>query len=445
MATPGPSGGPGTTSAPAARPSGAEDLRLPKPPGFIRSYFNRHPWLLDGLIAGSYLLPMGGYSLYVFGRSVFEGVAWYGFLFLYATAGVTVGLLFRRYVPVITAALCAASLVLLSTETQQLDAVPMMFALYALAVYRTARSAWIWTAIAVGVGIISVTINDPTDIVGIIGYGVLFALVMVIATLVGITFGNRRRYIQALLARAEQLAKERDQQAQLSAAAERARIAREMHDIVAHSLTVIVALSDGAEASIDRSPATAREAIRQTGVTARRALTDMRRTLGVLTAAGSPEGAGAPGADAASVAPLAPQPGLDDLPQLVAAYRAAGLPVRFTTTGPPPGDPLLQLTIYRVVQEALTNALRYAVQATAVEITLTYDDGRTEIDVRDDGVDSGREAASVGSGRGLIGIRERVAVYGGTAFAGPHGSRGWRVHAVLGESSESAERGRTDD
>jgi signal transduction histidine kinase len=417
-------------------------------------------------------VPLGSLALFtvvatVFGSSPFEGdplrsSPFFGLVMMYVAAGVTVGILFRRYVPHVTAAICAVAVVVSSPGSQSVDAIPMMFALYALAVYRSTRSAWVWTAVAVGAGVAATVLHDPGDIAAIVGYGFLFALLMVIATLVGITFGNRRRYIIALLDRAEQLARERDQRAQLAASAERTRIAREMHDIVAHSLTVIVALSDGAEASIDRAPDSAREAVRQTGITARRALADMRRSLGVLAEPddGGPAGAGGPaggsvgggtgaagdgGADArrgvgaggASMASLAspplmaPQPGLDDLGELVQSYRAAGLPVRFTVTGEAGGDPLLQLTVYRVVQEALTNALRYAVQVTRVDVVVAFEPGTVRIEVDDDGIDPGRGASSTGTGRGLIGMRERVAVHDGTVTAGPAGSRGWRVEAVL--------------
>ena len=448
MATPGPSGAPGRmSSAPAAQPAGAEDLRLPKPPGFIRAYFNRHPWVLDSIIAAGYAVPMGVFSLVVvvgtflggspFGSENLRGTPWFALLLFYTAAAVTVALLFRRHVPVITAAICAASMLVLPGTAQVVDATPMVFALYALAVYRSTRSAWLWTAIAVAVGVIATILNDPHNLAAIIGYGFLLAMLMVIATLIGITFGNRRRYIQALLDRAAQLARERDQRAQLATAAERARIAREMHDIVAHSLTVIVSLSDGAAASLERSPETAREAIRQSGITARRALADMRRSLGVLTETDAPGGATAVGAGlpvgpVGAGVPLAPQPGLDDLADLIASFRAAGMPVRYTADGVPPTDPLLQLTVYRVVQEALTNALRYAVQATAVDIVLRYSAWGILIEVTDDGIDPGRGAPSAGSARGLIGMRERVAVHGGTVSAGPAGARGWRVRATLG-------------
>ncbi|GAA2245646.1 histidine kinase [Herbiconiux moechotypicola] len=459
--TPGPLTGPSSaTSAPAAQPAGADDLRLPKPPGFIRSFFNRHPWLLDGFIAAGIGLPMLVYALVTlarsaFGDSPFGGEAirsspYFGLVLLYLAAAVTVGMLFRRHVPSVTAAICVIALFASSTTAQQIAGLPMMIALYALAVYRSTRSAWIWTAVATGVGIVSLVLQVPTDLATIVGYGLLNGLLLVIATLVGITFGNRRRYITALLDRAAQLARERDQRAQLAASAERTRIAREMHDIVAHSLTVIVALSDGAEASIERNPETAREAVRQTAVTARRALADMRRSLGVLTEPGSGTGEG--GADAggtggpgaadartASAEGLAPQPRLDDLGELVQSYRAAGLPVRFTVTGEPRGDALLQLTVYRVVQEALTNALRYAVQVTRVDVTIGFAAAGVTIEVADDGVDPARGAGSAGSGRGLVGMRERVATLGGTVTAGPAGGRGWTVRAELPGAHDSEE------
>jgi signal transduction histidine kinase len=225
-----------------------------------------------------------------------------------------------------------------------------------------------------------------------------------------------------------------------------------MHDIVAHSLTVIVALSDGAGASLARAgdaPASATEAVRQTGITARRALTDMRRSLGVLaesaadaragSGAGNAPGvtSGAPVASSGSSAgplpaALAPQPGTADLPELIATFRAAGLPVRYTTVGDAPPDPVLQLSVYRVVQESLTNALRYAQGVGRVDVDVRYDPAGISISVEDDGLDPARGAVSEGWGRGLIGLRERVQVHGGTVSAGPVGSRGWRVAVRLG-------------
>ncbi|WP_378144919.1 sensor histidine kinase [Cnuibacter sp. UC19_7] len=409
----------------------SRDLRLPKPPGFIRTFFARHPWLLDVMIAAVYSAPAAIFTLVVAARDVLGGgPLWPTAVAFYITLLVTGALVFRRYVPHVTAgvavAVFIASYALGTHFSPGLTWFPVIASLYALAVYRSSRAAWIWTAVASGAAIVC-SIVVETDPITIIGFSFMWTMSLVIATLVGITFGNRRRYIQALLDRAWQLARERDQQAQIATAAERARIAREMHDIVAHSLTVIVALSDGAEASIDRSPEVAREAVRQSASTARRALADMRRSLGVLTSDRAPE----PGE-------LAPQPGLSELPELIESYRSAGLPVRFTERGPEPADPVTQLTVFRVVQEALTNALRYALEPTAVDVDLDYGADRIRISVTDDGREADRRAVSVGSGSGLIGMRERVAVHGGTVSAGPVGVHGWRVTAEFDARGEVA-------
>jgi signal transduction histidine kinase len=241
--------------------------------------------------------------------------------------------------------------------------------------------------------------------------------------LIGTNVGNRRRYTAALIDRAEQLTRERDAQAQLASAAERSRIAREMHDIVAHSLTVVVALANGAEAAAERSPELAQQAMREVRDVGRSALKDMRRLLGVLR--DSDETA----PDDASSA-LRPQPGNDDIAQLIASYRAAGLPVTLTLRGEPPTSAGLQLTVHRIVQESLTNVLRYAQEPTKVTVTIVSSPTQIAIDVRDNG--RGRQASPVeGSGQGLIGMRERVSIYSGTLEVGPGTAGGWHVRAVL--------------
>ncbi|HEY9365890.1 MAG TPA: ATP-binding protein, partial [Agromyces sp.] len=127
---------------------------------------------------------------------------------------------------------------------------------------------------------------------------------------------------------------------------------------------------------------------------------------------------------------LAPQPGTAALPVLVERFRAAGLPVQLTTVGPPILDPNLQLTVYRIVQEGLTNALRYAATAHRVDVTVEHADGIVRVDVIDDAVVASTSELTSG-GKGLVGMRERVALYGGTLEAGPGPQRGWRVHAEL--------------
>ncbi|MFV2119868.1 sensor histidine kinase, partial [Streptomyces sp. Act-28] len=180
---------------------------------------------------------------------------------------------------------------------------------------------------------------------------------------------TRQEYTASLVERARRLEVERDQQARLAAAAERARIAREMHDIIGHNLSVITGLADGGRYAAAKSPERAAQALDGIATTSRQALTELRRLLGVLR--DEPAGAGG------GVPPeLSPQPVLADLDQLLDRVRAAGLPVRFTVRGEasplPPGR---QLTVYRVVQEALTNTLKHAGPGPTATVEVAYDDG----------------------------------------------------------------------
>jgi signal transduction histidine kinase len=257
-----------------------------------------------------------------------------------------------------------------------------------------------------------------------VGVGLLNGLFLLAAVMIGINIGNRKRYVQALIDRAHQLAREREQQAQLAAAAERARIAREMHDIVAHSLSVVVTLSEAAAVAIETQPAAAKQALERSAETGRAALTEMRRLLGVLNGGG----------DAGSE--FAPQPGLAQMPALVGGFAEAGLSVALTEQGVPAGDPTQQLAVYRIVQEALTNALRHAGPGATVEVELAHAPDGTRIVVTDSGrVVEQPTAESVppalpGSGRGLAGARQRARMFGGDVEAGPSGL-GWRVIATV--------------
>jgi signal transduction histidine kinase len=192
-----------------------------------------------------------------------------------------------------------------------------------------------------------------------------------------------------------------------------------MHDIIAHNLAVIVGLADGGRYAAVRSPERSSQALGAIAITGREALSDLRRLLGVL--AGDDDGA----------ADLAPQPGLTDLEGLLDRVRAAGLPVRAVMRGDPGGlSEGQQLTVYRIVQEALTNTLKHAGPAATAEVVLDYADGAVDVQV----TDTGRGAAAGspdGDGRGLHGMRERAAVYDGTLHAGPAPAGGWRVEAHL--------------
>jgi signal transduction histidine kinase len=193
---------------------------------------------------------------------------------------------------------------------------------------------------------------------------------------------------------------------QLARSSERNRIAREMHDIVAHNLAVMVALADGAVASAATAPAQATDLMSKVSTTGRQALSEVRQLIGLLR-------------DDARAA---------DLDGLVDQVRAAGLPVALTTTGDAPRlDPATELTIYRIVQEALTNTMKHAGPDAKAEVVLRYDGASVEVEVTDDGTGATPEH----EGNGLTGMRERVAAQGGTFEAGPLAAGGWRVNARL--------------
>ena len=235
--------------------------------------------------------------------------------------------------------------------------------------------------------------------------------------LVGWYVGTRRAYLAELRDRAQRLERERDQNSALAAAVERARIAREMHDSVAHHLTVIVALSDGALAAVTRAPDQAADAIRDVSSTAREALAETRRLLGVLRA------------DSGQELRL-PLPGLADLEELFARVRAAGLPVRYERSGTaadaPPG---IQLAVFRLVQEALTNTMKHAGPGVSAAVRLQLTPAEVRVEVEDDGTGGTGEPRAPGGG--LTGMRERVSAFGGELDCGPRQPRGWRVTARL--------------
>jgi signal transduction histidine kinase len=235
--------------------------------------------------------------------------------------------------------------------------------------------------------------------------------------LLGVSVRHWRNSLSTLTERAEQLERERDQQARIAVAAERTRIAREMHDVVAHSLSVMVTLSEGAALKQAAEPERASRAMRQVSATGHQALGEMRRLLGVLRTEDAPE-------------PLEPQPGLAQLDGLLGQVRATGLAAELSMTGTtaamPPGA---ELTVYRIVQEALTNTLKHAAAPTRVSVAIVGRPDAVTVDVHDDG--ARRDTRPDLTGHGLAGMRERAAVYDGAVSAGPDPAGGWRVRARL--------------
>ncbi|MGV9312834.1 sensor histidine kinase [Streptomyces sp. NPDC003691] len=251
----------------------------------------------------------------------------------------------------------------------------------------------------------------------------LYALCMV--ALLGIAVRSRKEYTASLVERARRLEIERDQQARLATAAERTRIAREMHDIIGHNLSVITGLADGGRYAAAGSPERAVQALDAIAATSRTALTDLRRLLGVLREdeAGT-DSPGGPGGE------RAPQPALGDLDGLIDGVRAAGLPVRTTVRGGAvPLSPGQQLTVYRIVQEALTNTLKHTPPGTTAAVDLAHAPGFLTVTVTDTG--PATAPGPRGEGRGLTGMRERAALYDGALEAAPLPAGGWRVRLRL--------------
>jgi signal transduction histidine kinase len=332
------------------------------------------------------------------------------------TAALALPLLARRRHPVgVFAVVAAVALVQWAADVHAIGDVALLVAFYTVAAtqpLRTTVTAAAVIALCIGLAVARWTSGGHTS-------NALIALTALAtgAGLLGVNARNRRALLQSLRDRAARLEVERDQQGRLAASAERARIAREMHDVVAHNLSVMIALADGATYAIHDAPDRAEVALHNLSRTGREALTEMRRLLGVLRE-------GDPGAA------RAPQPGLGQLDALVEHVRAAGLPTTVTVSGRPPEHVSsgLELAGYRIVQEALTNVIKHGARDARASVDLRWDDGRLRIEVANSGA---AVLAPEAEGGGLRGMRERAAVYEGRVSAGPRPDGGWRVAAEL--------------
>ena len=231
----------------------------------------------------------------------------------------------------------------------------------------------------------------------------------------GWAFYKRRSQAARLESRAARLERERDEQARIAVAEAHARIARELHDVVAHSVSVMVVQAQAAQRLIDREPHDARRALDSIEASGRQALVELRRMLGILRRTGEEPA-------------LNPQPGLRHLAGLAEQFRTTGLPVELNVEGEPKTlPPGVDLSAYRIVQEALTNVLNHAGPARA-RVTVRYRDDEAELEIVDDGAGTGKGG---GSGHGLIGMRERAALYGGVLESGKREAGGYFVRARL--------------
>jgi signal transduction histidine kinase len=330
--------------------------------------------------------------------------------------GLLVPLIWRRRHPeAVMAAVAAVALVQWTLRVTLVADLALLVAVFTVASECPRRSGVAaWAVLEVGVVMASVRWHFTGSWVrSLIGLSGLAAA----ALLAGAVVRSRRARVEELTQRAALLELERDQQAQIAAAAERTRIAREMHDVIAHSLAVIITMADGASAKMARDPERAAAAIDAVAEVGRQALGETRRLLGVLH-------------DPAGAADLAPQPGLDRLGDLLTRVRETGLGATLEVVGEQfPIPPSAELAVYRIVQEATTNTLKHATSARQTHVVLRYDRPGLTVEVTDDGAPGA--GLGGGGGHGIDGMRERVALYGGVLDAGPAPDGGWIVRAVF--------------
>ena len=367
-------------------------------------------WFDTGLVV-LLLLPVAPYLLFVDLRE--------GLLMLVQV----VPLLWRRRhsVAVLAAVALGSAAQALLVDTPLWSQLAFPVATYSVARFAGAR----WAAVALGTGLVGAAVaavdwlrgfgaavTTPSNVTA---YFVTIALIVVVAWTLGTLGRTRQAYVDALVERGERLEREAAQQAALAAIEERHRIAREMHDVVAHGLTTIVVQADGARAAGAHDPSVTGPALGTIAATGREAIAELRRMLGILRAEG---------------APTTPQPRLADLAGLVAEARDAGTPVaaELPATLPAVSDGVA-LTAYRIVQEALSNVRKHAGPGAAATVAIAVDGGVLEIAVTDDG--RGAAAPDDGRGLGLTGMRERVAAHDGTLVAGPAPDGGFAVCARI--------------
>lgn len=383
--------------------------------GSTGAWLRRHPAVVDGALVAAVLL----YSLPLVRAAVPSGVPVGVVLAVVAVECAT--FLLCRHRPVAGfAAVVAAFGVQLALDIGFLPSAAMMFlALYRVAVTVDRRlSVLAAFVVTLAMALATARWDNPDFATPELG-----SVVLLIASIWvwGSAVGLRRAYVDALEARAIQLEQDQENRRQIIVATERARIAREIHDIVSHGLSVVIVLAGGAAASARQDPDRAAEAMGEAEDVARQGLVEMRRMLDVLRE-------DEPGSQA-------PAPGLAQLDGLVDDTRAAGTPVELAVAGTERDLPAgVDLVVYRIVQEALTNARKHGGPGlTQVEVRLTVHDDRVDVSVADDG--RGSAAFPVadlhGGGHGLIGMRERVTAYGGSVRVGPRAGGGFEVRATV--------------
>ncbi len=377
----------------------------------VRDAIRRHPWWSDSLLALALTVIAVG--------SVVGSRTRYGYPFpvLAAVAALftTVPIALRRYRPlgVLAVTVTAETLLLIFSNDSPVP-VGVIVALYTVAAYcerRVSIRAAAWVAVPITVG--EIVNNGPHA-----GRVIPELALIAIAWVIGDNLRTRRAYLSELKERAARLEREREEKADRAVAEERVRIARELHDVIAHNVSVMVVQAAAGEEVFDQDPERARESLSAVASTGRAALTELRRLLGVIRYDGGVEPS------------YTPQPGIEYVGELVRQVNDAGLPVELSVIGEPrPLPEGVALCAYRIVQEALTNTLKHA-EASGARVNVRYAADALELRVVDDGR-GGSQVNGEAGGHGLIGMRERVALFGGELTTSERAGRGYEVRARL--------------
>jgi signal transduction histidine kinase len=380
----------------------------------VREAIRRHPWWTDSLLA-LFLTVSSTASAIVARHRAGHPVSVLEVILVPLT---TAPIALRRYRPlaVLAITVSAATLLLILTSQAQFP-VGVLVALYTVA-SRCERPVSIraaeWVALPITVAVV---VNNAPHFGRVIPELAVFA----IAWVLGDNIRTRRAYLAELEARAARLEREREEKAERAVIEERTRIARELHDVIAHNVSVMVVQASAGEELFDSSPERARESLSAVASTGRAALAELRRLLGVIRAEEGDSGG----------ASYTPQPGIEYLDELVRQVRETGLAVELSVIGRPRALPEgVGLCAYRIVQEALTNTLKHA-HAASAQVNVRYVADALELQVLDDGRGAPAGNGDPSAGHGLIGMRERVALFGGELSARSRGGHGYEVRARI--------------